>query len=66
MSRSLSASSCSIRCTGMPVHLLTSAAISSASTVASAMPLSASQASLAVTKVFWILSLCSLSWAARS
>ena len=66
MASSLSASSCSMRCTGMPVHLLTSAAMSSASTVASAMPLSASQASLAVTNVSWILTLCSLSWAARS
>ena len=56
MASSLSASSCSMRCTGMPVHLLTSSAMSSASTVASAMPLSASHASLAVTNVSWILS----------
>ena len=38
--------------------------MSSASTVASAMPLSASQASLAVTNVSWILSDCALSSAA--
>ena len=64
--RSFSASSSFMRCTGMPVQALTMPAMSSPSMVASAMPLSASHASLAVTNVAWILSVCSLSWAARS